>query len=253
MFNVSVGEATLINSKRLSTELARREWKQPGISDVLPRNASTGFRGSRPKLLRRIIPRVWDFPETKFAHRTLEPGRFVQHCQQGRARHSCARRRRSRCPDRPNLNQIEGWFRADFFHQSQRDCAPKPKVAERARLPWVLLPTNPSTPTGLSPPYFPKPSQINRGSRKVPCSLRTCSPTMNQIECFSRADLFVQSQRDCAPKPGVAERARLPWVLSHTISSTPTGLCLLLFSHTATDKLWFMERFPRNEVRALNP
>jgi hypothetical protein len=96
-------------------------------------------------------------------------------------------------------------------------------------------------------------STIFRGSWRVACSIRTCSPTMNQIECFSRADLFVQSQRDCAPKPGVAERARLPWVLSHTISSTPTGLCLLLFSHTATDKLWFMERFPRNEVRALNP
>jgi hypothetical protein len=86
---------------------------------------------------------------------------------------------------------------------------------------------------------------IFRRSWRVACSIRTCSPTMNQIECFSRADLFVQSQRDCAPKPGVAERARLPWVLSHTISSTPTGLCLLLFSHTATDKLWFMERRTR--------
>jgi hypothetical protein len=38
-----------------------------------------------------------------------------------------------------------------LFDQSQRDCAPKPKVAERARLPWVLSPANLSTPTGLSP------------------------------------------------------------------------------------------------------
>jgi hypothetical protein len=42
---------------------------------------------------------------------------------------------------------------------------------------------------------------------------------MNQIDSSSRADLFAQSQRDCAPKPGVAERARLPWVLFFVLLS----------------------------------
>jgi hypothetical protein len=56
------------------------------------------------------------------------------------------------------LNQI------DLFAQSQRDCAPKPRVAERARLPWVLAPATPSTPKGLRPARFSKLLQIDRGS-----------------------------------------------------------------------------------------
>jgi hypothetical protein len=63
----------------------------------------------------------------------------------------------------------------------------------------------------------------------------------SRIEALNRIDLFAQSQRDCAPKPKVAERARLPWVLAPTTPATPTGGCALPFFETLTNKPRFME------------
>jgi hypothetical protein len=109
------------------------------------------------------------------------------------------------------MNRIDCSSRGDPFIQSQRDCALQPKVAERARLPWVLSPTIPSIPMGLCPPHFSKLSEIIRGSWKVPRSIRTFSAVHKSEGVVMPDDeeiMTIAQRGSLAPQRGEGLRVR---------------------------------------------
>ena len=87
-------------------------------------------------------------------------------------------------------SRIEALNRIDLFAQSQRDCAPKPKVAERARLPWVLSPRSHHPQRGCGLPLCQTHGEIAVHAmspfQSAPTARRRSRPSINQLLQFSQ-------------------------------------------------------------------